>query len=568
MTVFAGMIRLDETKISLSEYSKFKASFKKSSLNDITFEKKSQSSIIFSYDIGAYLTSNVSEKSEITTIIAGDPLIRTDPKFKLDQDIALINDSFITNQHEFVLKKAKGVFSGVSVNTKNNTTFLFTDKLGIRPIYYYKKDNIVIFSSLMSLFEDIDGVDLSIDFQGMCEQLAFGFCLANRTQHTFIKRMDVGEIIEISNHSLHSRQYWDWCDIPVTESLTPQQINELYLSFDKATQLRLAGNTSGIAFLSGGLDSRVIAASVKSHVKELFTFNFSAEKSQDVEYARLFAEAAELTHHEKVFTTLAYPNWTQLMSDVIVENKHKFNNDLNQQLVWSGDGGSVSVGYVYIDEDIHQALNEKNIDRAVSLFLAASKTSIPTSFFKQEHSQKLDKLLENSIAKEFLVNPNDAAKSIYYFLMNNDQKRHLNVHFETICHHKTELHLPFFDSDFLEKIYAIPSNDMLYHKLYMKWFDYFPDCTRKTPWQTYPKHVACPIKNTQDLSYQWDKNKKNEKKRKEDFKYFLSIKNNKFIFQYFKKYKVFAAMLFHRAGIRDYTHIIDNMKALDKMSPK
>jgi asparagine synthetase B (glutamine-hydrolysing) len=48
--------------------------------------------------------------------------------------------------------------------------------------------------------------------------------------------------------------------------------------------------------------------------------------------------------------------------------------------------------------------------------------------------------------------------------------------------------LPFFDSDFLEHMYALPVDEMVNHKFYMQWFSLFPENAHKTPWQTYPGH--------------------------------------------------------------------------------
>jgi len=562
MTVFAGIIGLNGHEISNEAFDKFKLIFEKCSSNQTTFEKKTNNGLMLSYDIDVLKAPNYIDDEEQTSIVAGDPLIRNSIEQSLVNDIEQIKSAGLTENLPEILSQAKGVFSGVSWQKKNVTTLLYTDKLGIRPVYYYQKGNIFIYSSLKSLFEQLPNLDLSIDYQGMIEHLEFG-CLSDRTVYKYIKRLNCAEIIEISHGAVNKSSYWDWNQINLKKDFDESDIKALFDSFESAIKLRLANNTNAIAFLSGGLDSRVIASIVKKHTKEIYTFNFASQRSQDNEFARLFAEQAELKHNEKLFATLAYPNWSKLMSDVVSENDAEFNEPIDKNVIWSGDGGSVGLGYVYINEEMQSFLKNNDKKSAAISFLKSTKSAFPIGFLKGKYRKNTGNMLMNSVTAELESNPDDPAKAMYCFLMNNDQKRHLEVHFETICDHKVELHLPFFDSEFLSRIYAIPSQELLYHKLYIKWFEYFPESARQTPWQTYPEHVPCPIKSTSELSYQWNNKKtNNSQRRKEDFSYYLSINNNSLITTYFDKKKLMLAMLLHRFGFKSYSYLINYLKKM------
>ena len=56
------------------------------------------------------------------------------------------------------------------------------------------------------------------------------------------------------------------------------------------------------AFLSGGLDSSIIAAIARANMKELHTFSVGLEGSSDIEAARLVAKHIDSIHHEYLFT--------------------------------------------------------------------------------------------------------------------------------------------------------------------------------------------------------------------------------------------------------------------------
>ena len=116
-----------------------------------------------------------------------------------------------------------------------------------------------------------------------------------------------------------------------------------------------------------------------------------------------------------------------------------------------------------------------------------------TQYISTPYRNRAKDLIFNGILNEIkdLKDIPDQHK-FYLFLLFNDQQRHLFTHFETIGTHKIELVLPYFDSDFLSLILTLPTKQCLEHEFYMQWFNHFPDFVRKTPWQTYPGHKACP----------------------------------------------------------------------------
>lgn len=562
MTVFIGITDITGKSLSEEKKLKIKNEFESACDQPITHTISTSNTLLLSYQASE---SIFDEENNQATIIAGDPITRNQSsqlseevdKFK---SIATLNDLLNT------LKQAKGVFSGVNVDYSSKRLSIFTDKLGIRPLYYYYYEGILIFSSLLSIFKKLPFVNLETDSIGFSETLAFGFCLSNRTIYQKIKRLNGGECLSIINTSFDLHSYWKWQNIPVNKSVTDKDILETYESFNKAIKLRLDGSTEGIAFLSGGLDSRVICSQVNKNVKKLHTFNFSAQRSQDSEFAKLFAENSGLNFFEKQFKKIAYPNWAQLIANGIEEQQSQFKADINKQSVWSGDGGSVAIGNAYIDEDINEALVNANKKKAIRSYLSSTKTSLPLRFLKKNLIVNNEDLLENSISTELLENKEDPAKAIYYFLMNNDQKRHLDNHFETICQHKIELLLPFFDSEFLEKIYAIPSTELLYHKFYMKWFKLFSKEAQLTPWQTYPSHEKCLIKAPENLSYQWDSTDTPSVNNREiDFELYMKVKKLKIFQQYFDGKLVFVAMILHRFKIKDFSYLVKNIKQINKL---
>lgn len=79
-------------------------------------------------------------------------------------------------------------------------------------------------------------------------------------------------------------------------------ISKLRTTLEECVVKRLMSDVPLGAFLSGGLDSSLIAALAKKHMGELHTFTVGVEGSRDVEAARIVARHIGSRHHEYIIT--------------------------------------------------------------------------------------------------------------------------------------------------------------------------------------------------------------------------------------------------------------------------
>jgi asparagine synthase (glutamine-hydrolysing) len=81
-----------------------------------------------------------------------------------------------------------------------------------------------------------------------------------------------------------------------------EHLRRLRQTLESCVVKRLMSDVPVGAFLSGGLDSSLIAAIARQHVDELHTFAVGLEGSRDLAAARLVARHLDTVHHEYVFT--------------------------------------------------------------------------------------------------------------------------------------------------------------------------------------------------------------------------------------------------------------------------
>lgn len=150
--------------------------------------------------------------------------------------------------------------------------FLARDPIGIKPLYYRQLGGTLRFASELKAFP-AGTRDVREFPPGTAYSSAGGFS-------TFYTVPDPAPLEDVTE--AHARR--------VREVL------------EDAVAKRLISDVPVGAFLSGGLDSSIIAALARPYVEQLHTFSVGTEGSPDLEAARLVARHLDTNHHEHVLT--------------------------------------------------------------------------------------------------------------------------------------------------------------------------------------------------------------------------------------------------------------------------
>ena len=260
---------------------------------------------------------------------------------------------------------------------------------------------------------------------------------------------------------------------------------------------------SARSFLSGGLDSRCIVSALTELGRQTATVAFDVPHSPDRRIADKFSEVIGSRH-------IVLPGRAGYAPHELLKYRRNERSWLTDQttaypqLVFSGDGGSVGVGFVYMDERLTQMLRAGRTREAVESYLG--RHQLPRKIFKPEIYRQLSGVVFDGVLEELTrINTSDPAKAFYFFLMKNDQRRHLyQFVYEDIDIRRVEYLLPFYDGLFVEQLASAPVDWFLAHRFYHLWLSRFPKETTQVPWQTYPGHLPCPIPGIAIDKTQWD----------------------------------------------------------------
>lgn len=170
--------------------------------------------------------------------------------------------------------------------------FLVRDRIGERPLYYYYKDNRFIFAS------EIKGILTQIDaFPNFTENFrVFETTLDQETLFKDIFSLPPASILKFDGVNIAIKKYWELQSDHSIYLSEKQYIDKLKWLIEDSIRLRLRGEAPIGLFLSGGLDSSLIAYLAKpGHV---FSCQYElGERFDELHYARLVAKNIGAEHH-------------------------------------------------------------------------------------------------------------------------------------------------------------------------------------------------------------------------------------------------------------------------------
>ncbi len=445
-------------------------------------------------------------------VMAGNPLLAEQENSNRDIQLGILHQQLTGGIYD-AARASNGMYCAAGYDRRTNTFYLVVDKFGLRPLYYMQYGDIIIFSSLQRLFEELDELPLVMSVRGVSEQIAFGAPLSDRTPYANLRCLHAAGIVRFSGKTVHRQTYWIFeHELPDIKFSLPRCVEDLHDLFLEAVRIRLVEQETVVrAFLSSGLDSRCVIGGLLECGVRPVTYNFSAEKTYDQLISREFAAYLGLEHHavtindERKFSEHAL--W---LNNYYPYQEINIQEIPRPQTVWTGDGGSVGAGYVYLTEDMVRLLRAGKDREAVRLFIDFTGSDLAARMLKIFSGISAGEFLIASVMDELKrIDCEDPGRKLFFFLMRNDQRRHFAVyHLERIDTSRVEFIAPFFDPKFLCYFSSLPVDTCLKHAMYMQWMNCFRPSLTDIAWQAYPGHVPCPLPMPSDGRYQWANDKR------------------------------------------------------------
>lgn len=514
-------------------------------------------------DTGAFGAPGVARgPAGEVTLLAGEPLL-DDGAAGRASDLARLHAALLAGDAHPALRRARGVFAAAQYDPARGVLRLVSDRLGVRPLHCWIGDEWVVFASQLRVLEAVPLVPRTLDVRAVSEMAAIGIALGRRTAYAGVERIGAGEVVEVDARAVRRSAYGRWDELEPTGLTGEALARAVDARFRDAVAARLGGDRTVRAFLSGGMDSRAVTAVLRDRGAAVHTFNFSLPGMQDTALAEAFArEAGTLHRHFLLRWDVPGAKYADTLAKAWEASPLRRTHPPERPaLAWSGDGGSVGMGHVYLSPEIARRMRAGDVEGAADAFLAAQGAGLPRRVLAPGAASALLSVpREGVVAEVAALRPADPARAFHLFLMLNDQRRHLAGHFEELDRHRVELQLPFFDGDLLALVLASPVDEFVGHALYTRWFGLLPPAVRAVPWQTYPGHVPCPLPIPDGLGWQWDRRAfrglRRLRRRRLLAEAGAMLASRAFPSPFVRRGAVALAAAAYAAGVRDYSYVL------------
>lgn len=250
-----------------------------------------------------------------------------------------------------LLGRLRGMFAFAIWDARRRTLLIARDRLGIKPLFYAPLAGGLVFASEMKALFAHPGVRAELSPDAVDAYLTVGYVPAPRTIFSGLTALPPGHWLQWQEGRTRTGRYWapDYRQ-PILEGSEDVLADELDARLNDAVRAHLVADVPIGAFLSGGVDSSLVAAiAQRASPEPLETFTIGFEGGGDERgYARLVAEHIGSRHHER----LAQPDMEEVLPRLVWHlDQPLFDNSAlptylvsrmareSGKVVLSGDGG-------------------------------------------------------------------------------------------------------------------------------------------------------------------------------------------------------------------------------------
>jgi asparagine synthase (glutamine-hydrolysing) len=281
-----------------------------------------------------------------------DKLISLGHKFKTRSDCEAIIHLYETYGTKCV-DYLNGMFAFALWDKNKKLLLLAKDRMGVKPLYYGLQNNAFYFASEIKALLAMPFIKRELNIDALNKYLTFE---SVPSPHSIIKniyKLEAGHILTVQNGQIKKDGYWDLpLDLPKLKITEEEAVSEIERLFSESVKRRLLSDVPLGVFLSGGIDSSLVAKFMADNSSEkirTFSIGFHEKSFDESKIAMKFAKELGSEHNQFLFDSKEclklIPNIANLvdepLSDASILPTYFLSNFASKQVkvCLGGDGG-------------------------------------------------------------------------------------------------------------------------------------------------------------------------------------------------------------------------------------
>lgn len=197
-----------------------------------------------------------------------------------------------------------GMFAFAIWDKQKKELFIARDRLGVKPVYYYKSVNTFLFASEVRSLLVSGLVPEKINHNVLCDYFTYQTVHAPQTMVKDVMMLMPGHFVSISQSKFEIEEYWS-----ITKNISNESEGKSYNEvckdvntlFYESVERRLVSDVPFGAFLSGGIDSSAVVgmmSRIMTQPVKTFTVVFDESEFSEAVFAKQIADRFKTEHHE------------------------------------------------------------------------------------------------------------------------------------------------------------------------------------------------------------------------------------------------------------------------------
>lgn len=376
------------------------------------------------------------------------------------------------------LQKFNGMFAFALYDKRNNEAFLVRDRFGIKPVYYLCQGKTLVFCSEIKGILAYPFYKRAVNIKAFSDFLSFRQTIWPETLFQDIFLLSPSSYLKLTQNKLEIVNYWK---IKTTKErvLLKKEKGEVKRLIEDAIQKTLTSDVQLVSYLSGGVDSSVIAYEASKLAKiPTLTVCFQEEEYNESKYAKLLANSLALPHKEVLVERQDYLNHVKdlirfkdqplgmhnevalylLAKEARKEAKVALSGEGSDEL-FGGYGRIFRLPFEYYKRKIFKLASEDFFD-----FFMKSYTYFPNeekvSFFNQYTKKALESRPSSYAQLRHIFEECPKASlysKVFYFFQRFHLHGLLTMMDATSMATGLEVRFPFVDHRLVEAIFSLPT---------------------------------------------------------------------------------------------------------------
>jgi asparagine synthase (glutamine-hydrolysing) len=417
-------------------------------------------------------------------------------RFNSNSDTEVIIHAYEEYGHK-CLKLFNGMFAFAIWDSNKKELFIARDRIGIKPLYYYFKDNKLIFASEIKSILQHNSIKRILNENCLKQVIYYAFPINGETFLKDINELKPGHFLVYSNHKekkkVYIEKYWELNvnETNETEDFYVKKVEDLLF---KSVKRRLISDVPLGVSLSGGIDSSIlvaIASKLKEEPIKTFTIGFDIP-NDEYNPARIVAEHCKTDHTE---VHLEYQDLTKAFVKVLWHMEIPFtrpailpvyylSNKIKEQLTVSllGEGADeLFAGYNRYDaySNLPQSLENENkqhyetlkkkidmpLNKKIEYISSGVFNNDKQEFFKEDFLEIPKDINLTNTFGSYLKSKEKGSqlnKALLYELKTEIPYYQCKKIDKTSMANSHEIRVPYLDHELVEFAMTIPSNYKFY----------------------------------------------------------------------------------------------------------